>query len=199
MVDFYLVRHGLTDAVGRSIAGRLPGIHLNAAGLQQVKRLAEGLGPVSISAIYTSPLERAVETARPLAERCGLQVRTAVELNEIDFGQWTGCDLDALQEDPHWMQFNSLRSCTRAPGGETMLEVQARIITFLVRLASDQGEQSGSTVLVSHGDVIKAAVMYVLGMPLDLFLRLEISPASVSCIRFEGAYPKLLLLNRTCG
>jgi probable phosphoglycerate mutase len=199
-VEFYLIRHGLTDAVGRSIAGRSVGVHLNAAGVQQVERLADSLGSVSISAIYSSPLERAAETARPLADHYGLQVQTAMELNEIDFGQWTGCEFDALQEDPHWVEFNSLRSCTRAPGGETMLEVQARIVNFLVRLASTDAEPADRTIiLVSHGDVIKAAVMYVLGMPLDLFLRLEISPASVSCIRFEGVYPKLLVLNRTCG
>lgn len=198
MVDLYLIRHGLTDAVGRSIAGRSPGVHLNEAGTRQAECLAEALGSVSISAVYSSPLERARETAKPLAERYGLHVQTAAELNEIDFGEWTGCELDVLQEDPHWMQFNSLRSCTRPPGGETMLEVQARVVTFLISLANTNPNPADrSLILISHGDVIKAAVMYVLGTPLDLFLRFEIAPASVSCIRFEGSYPKLLVLNRT--
>jgi probable phosphoglycerate mutase len=142
---FLLIRHATNDFLGRALAGRLPGVRLNAAGREQAERLAERLAGQRIDRIYSSPLERAQETAQPLARRLGQEVRTAAEVTEIDFGEWAGRTLAELASVPLWHQFNTYRSGKRAPGGERMLDVQARFVTFLQRV---NGEAAGQTVAV---------------------------------------------------
>jgi probable phosphomutase (TIGR03848 family) len=176
-----LVRHGQTDWIGQRIAGRQPGVHLNAFGIAQAARLPARLEGLPIHAIYSSPLERTRETAAPLAAARGLDVRECGEAIELGFGEWTSRPFSDLEADRQWRRFNHFRSFARAPGGELMPEVQTRIVRAIERLrAAHPGE---SAVLVSHGDVIRAAVAYFLGVPLDLFQRIEIRPASVSRVR----------------
>lgn len=196
MTTFLLIRHAAGDHVGKTIVGRSPGVHLNELGRRQADRLAEQLSAEPVQAIYSSPLERARETAEPIARRLGLEVRTADEITELDFGDWTGRSLDELAADPTWQRFNTFRSGTRIPGGELMQEVQTRIVSYIERLRTESPE--GSIALVSHGDVIRGAVAYYLGMPLDLLLRLEISPASVTAIAIAGEGPQVLYVNRAC-
>ena len=193
MTTFYLIRHGMTDQVGQVISGRSPGIHLNEAGREQTLWLGEYLANRGITAIYSSPLERALQTSEPIARRLKLPVQTTPELHELDFGEWTGRSLDELQFDPVWQPFNTLRSYTRPPGGESMQEAQLRIVSFMLRLATETGRP---VALVSHGDVIKAAILYILGMPLDFFLRLEVSPGSVSEVQIGNGWVRLEGLNR---
>lgn len=181
MTTFLLVRHALCDPVGQSIAGRSPGVHLNEAGRVQAARLAERLSEFPIEAVFSAPLERARETAAPLADRLGVSVRAIDALNEIDFGEWTGCALGELSGQPTWTRFNTLRSVTRVPGGESMLEVQARAVSAVEEIRRMVPE--GQCAIVSHGDVIRSLVAHCAGIPLDLMLRLEISPASVSVLR----------------
>ncbi|HKO15346.1 MAG TPA: histidine phosphatase family protein [Gemmatimonadaceae bacterium] len=181
MTTFLLVRHALCDPVGRSIAGRAAGVHLNEPGRAQAERLAARLAAVRVDAIFSAPLERARETAAPLARQLGLEVRVVDALGEIDFGEWTGCELPALSGQPPWTRFNTLRSIARIPAGESMLEVQARALAAVEDLRAALPE--GQCVIVSHGDVIRGLIAHCAGIPLDLVLRLEISPASVSVIR----------------
>jgi probable phosphomutase (TIGR03848 family) len=197
MTTFLLIRHALCDPVGRSIAGRAPGVSLNQRGLQQAETLAERLAELPISAVYSSPLERAVQTARPIAERKGLRVEQREGLNEIDFGDWTGKQLRDLQPLAEWQNFNTYRSGTRIPRGETMQEVLARTLNEL----EDIGRlHSGSMVaVVSHGDVLRSIVCHFLGISLDLMLRLEIEPASVSIVELQPSGPRVLLVNGTEG
>ena len=195
MTTLYLIRHGMTDQVGRVISGQSPGVHLNPGGRQQADKIAEYLADSGIGRIYCSPLERAQETSEPLARRLNLSVHTSPELNEIDFGDWTGRSLDELCSDPRWQHFNFFRSCTRPPGGESMHEVQVRVVNFMTRLATD----GSAAALISHGDVIKAAVLHVLGMALDLFLRLEVSPGSVTEVQLGDGWVKVESLNRDCS
>jgi probable phosphomutase (TIGR03848 family) len=177
-----LIRHGQTDWIGRAIAGRQPGVHLNAEGQAQALRLRDRLRHLPITTIYSSPLERARETAAPLAAALGVEVRSCDEAVELDFGRWTGSAMAALADDPGWRRFNSWRGTTRAPGGELMPEVQTRIVRAIVRI---RAEHAGEAVAVfSHGDVIRSAVAYFAGVSLDLFHRIEIRPASVSSLRF---------------
>ena len=195
MATFLLIRHAAHDLLGRAIAGRIAGVSLNPEGQAQAERLAEWLARLPITAIYSSPLERARETALPLAGRLRLQIRIAPELDEIDFGEWTGRTFPELAAIPRWDRFNSFRSGTRIPGGELMLEAQVRIVGLIERLREDH--PGGLVALVSHGDVIKAALLYYLGAPLDLFMRLEISPASVSEIEVSEYGPRVLRVNDT--
>jgi broad specificity phosphatase PhoE len=188
-----LVRHGATDAVGRSIAGRAPGVHLNARGSAEAAALAGSLRRLPVAAVYSSPLERAMETALPIAEGAGLPVRSHPGLLELDFGAWTGKTLDDLSDDPHWRAFNERRETTRIPGGETMRETVTRARTAVadLRLAHD----GRLVVAVSHGDVIRGLVAHELGLPLDHLFRLEVATASVSAVDFAVDPGRVLTLN----
>lgn len=193
MTTFLLVRHALCDVVGAAIAGRSPGVHLNAEGRAQADALAARLETAGLAAVYSSPLERARETAAPIARRAALDVSVADGLNEVDFGEWTGRTLRELDEAPGWKAFNTFRSGTPIPGGTTMAEVQARIVGELERIR--RGHPNGRVAVVSHGDVLRAAVAYFIGVPIDLFQRLEIAPASVSGLALEPWGARLLFLN----
>jgi probable phosphoglycerate mutase len=195
MTRFFLIRHGATDTVGKAIAGRAPGVHLNELGRRQAESLAVRLGSARIDQLYSSPLERAVETAQPLAERRALEIRLAPKLAELDFGQWTGKTIEDLNRDPAWGVFNRFRSATRAPGGELMLEAQQRIVSEVESL---NRQHAGKTVaFFSHADVIRAAILFYLGMPLDLFHRVEIAPASVSILHLYDDGAQIMRLNDT--
>ena len=121
--------------------------------------------------------------------------RGAPELDEIDYGDWTGLSMEQLSARPHWQAFNSIRSCTRIPGGELISEVQARVAALIERLHAQHG--AGSVLLISHCDVIRAALAYYLSFPLDLMLRLEIDPASVSIVKLTAAGPSIECVNYT--
>ena len=195
MSDFYLIRHGTNDHLAKALlAGRLPNVHLNDKGRAEAERLATALAGTGIQRIISSPLERAVQTAEPIARRLGLQIEIAPEIQEIDFGDWTGKAIDALDRDPAWKNFNLYRSGTRIPRGETMLEAQVRMVAFLEKLRAEKSNEI--VALFSHGDPIKAVFAYYLGIPLDLFTRIEISPASYSILRLEPWSPQVLAINR---
>ena len=197
MATFYLIRHGNNDLIGHTLAGRLPGVHLNAAGRQQAARLAEGLAREQIQQIFSSPLERARETAAPIAERLCLPVRISEAFNEVDFGEWTGRTIAEMEHLEAWKQWNSFRSGSRIPGGETMLEVQARFVSALEKLHG--AFPNGSLGIISHADPIRAALVYWLGMPLDLLQRIEISAASVTIVTLDLWTARLVRLNQILG
>jgi probable phosphoglycerate mutase len=183
VTTFLLIRHATTDAVGRVLAGRQPGHSLNDVGHKQVARLCDALERCPIDRVFSGPLERARQTATPLAERLNVGLQIAEPLNELDYGDWTGKSFADLASDPRWNAFNANRSLTRIPNGELMVEVQGRAIAFLLKLRE---QFSGETIaLVTHCDLIRAVLIFLLGMPLDLFLRLEISPASISTIQLH--------------
>ncbi len=170
----------MNDFIGKAIAGRLPEVHLNAEGQAQAQRLVQRLSRENIDRIFSSPLERCRETAAPFAAASKLPVKILRGAMEIDYGDWTGRTIAELLADPLWQRWNSNRTSTRVPGGETMLEIQARMVAEVQRI---QMTQRGKTVaLFSHGDPIRTVICYYLGIPLDFFQRVEISPASVSLI-----------------
>jgi broad specificity phosphatase PhoE len=197
MTTFLLIRHALCDPVGRSIAGRRPGIHLNPTGKQQAERMADRLTGLRLAGLYSSPLDRAVETARPISIRHALEVKTAEGLNEVDFGDWTGLTLEELNQLPAWRTFNSFRSGSRIPGGENMAEVLARTLRELDHLTQLHPGVNTLVALVSHGDVLRVLIAHALGMPVDLMHRLELSPASLTALEVESHGPRVLLLNST--
>jgi len=183
----------MTDAVGRYLAGRRPGVHLNGVGRRQAASLAERLSDLRIDIIVSSPLERAMETAAPLAAAHHREVHAIPALTEFDVGEWTGATFDALAGDSVWQRFNTERSATRPPGGETMVEVQGRVVDALLTL--EQQHPSATVAVVSHGDVIRAALLKAFGMSLDLFDRVEVMPARVSVLLIGAGPPKVLQVN----
>jgi probable phosphomutase (TIGR03848 family) len=193
MATFYLIRHGLNDFVDRAIAGWTPGVSLNDAGREQAGRLAWKLLGRGITRVYSSPLERALETARPIAEALGLKVEVRDALGEIRFGEWTGKRFDDLQRDPRWDLFNRYRSGTRPPGGELMLEAQVRIVNELECLRARYPD--ATMAVVSHSDIIRAALVHYAGMPIDLYARLAMDPGSFSIVALEPEGPRILALN----
>jgi probable phosphoglycerate mutase len=195
MTTFLLIRHAHCDPVGHAIAGRALGVHLNGRGKAEAATLGARLAGLPIGAVYSSPLERAVQTATAVAERLGLRVETAPGLNEVDFGEWTGRTLAELDQTAEWKSFNSFRSGTRIPGGESMTEVLARALAELGRLDRAHAGSRELVAVVSHGDVLRAVIAHYLGIPTDLFQRIELSPASVSVLTLEPHGPRLLLLN----
>ena len=197
MTTFLLIRHGHTDWIGKAIAGHTPGVGLSDAGKQQAADLPRRLAELPISAIYASPLQRTRETAEPLARGLNLTVEHRKRLIEVDFGEWTGWSMADLDRDPRWHRFNAQRSTTRAPGGDLMLDVQSRMVDELEEL---RVRHSGETVaVVSHQDSIKAAIAHYAGIPLDLFHRFEIQPASVSILRLADWGPQIVCVNNTGG
>ena len=197
-----LVRHGTTPTTGQILPGRARGLHLSAAGEAQAEAVAERIADADPSgrwrpaAVYASPLERTTETARPIARRLGLRVRSDRGLIECDFGSWTGAKLSALARKPEWQEVQRWPSGFRFPGGESFLEMQARMASTIRRLA--QLHPGDTVVAVSHADPIKAAVASAAGTHLDLFQRLTIAPCSVSAV-VCGPTPHVLTVNSTAS
>jgi probable phosphoglycerate mutase len=195
MTRFLLIRHGSTATLGSGIAGWKPGIDLTAGGVAEVRALAHVVESRPVEALYTSPLERTCQTAAILAEVLGREPTICEALGELRFGRWTGLSFEELNSDPQWRYFNTFRSGTRIPDGELMLETQARVVAALLTLRD--AHPAGCVALVTHGDVIKAALTYLLGMPLDFYARLEIAPASLSEFELGEQHVCVHSLNRT--
>ncbi|MBY5352345.1 histidine phosphatase family protein [Rhizobium leguminosarum] len=193
-VTFFLVRHAAHDNVGNFLAGCTAGISLGEAGRSQVQGLGQRLRREDITEIYTSPRERTRETAEGIASACGLSLpQTDNALDEVNFGDWSGKTFEVLNDDPLWRRWNTTRSLTRTPGGETMLDVQTRIFGLMETLAS--GGDKNRIALVSHADVIKAGVSHVLGLPIDAWPRFDIAPASVTTVVIGDWGAKVMTLN----
>lgn len=184
MALFHLVRHGEHELQNRVLAGRMEGVGLSAAGVAQVDALVRHFVRTGIDAVYASPLQRTRETAAPIAAACGVPLALSDSLLEVDFGAWTGLSHGDLEHLPDWQRWNAARSLCRAPGGETIAEVQARMAGFLNALAAERPE--GRFVVVSHAESIRAALAYYLGMAVDLFLRVDVSPGCTSVLGVDA-------------
>jgi broad specificity phosphatase PhoE len=192
MTTFYLVRHGDTGIKDR-ISGRMTGVHLNETGRRQAERLAERFTGIAVESLYSSPVERAVETAQAIAQSLKLTIQIAEAVSEIDYGEWTGKSFDELSLDSRWQSFNVFRSGAQIPGGENILQVQRRFVGWMENVRRDHAE--GRIVVVSHQDPIKGVVTYYAGIHIDMFSRFDISNASVTVIRVNDRDASLITLN----
>lgn len=192
----FMVRHGQTPTTGSVLPGRAKGLHLSETGLAQAARAAQRLGALErVKAVYASPMERARETAAPIAKACGIRVRTHAGLIECDFGTWTGRKLSELSKLSAWRTVQRYPSGFRFPKGESFTEMQTRMVGAVADLvARHPGE---AVVAVSHADTIKAAVAHAMGTHLDLFQRIVISPCSVTAILYTPDGPVVLTVNST--
>ena len=197
MTTFYLIRHGSNDFFSHTLVGRTPGIRLNDAGKREAAELATGLANENIQKILTSPLERCRETAAPLAAKLQLQEEISQSLLEANFGNWTGRKFKELDAREDWQRWNTFRSGHRAPNGESMLEIQQRMIGLIMELHRDFREQR--IALFSHGDPLRAAVVYFLGAPLEYIRRIELSPASVTILQLGDWDAQFQCINMRLG
>jgi probable phosphoglycerate mutase len=197
MPTLFLIRHGENDFIKKGkLPGRLPGIHLNQRGLEQAGALAESLGKAPIKAVFASPLERAVETAQPLAKTLGLEVQLRPGLLDGDVGSWQGKSLKMLGRKPIWKLVQRSPSLVRFPEGESFLEVQTRIVGALQAICAAHKPRELLAV-VFHADPIKLAIAHYIGLPLDHFQKLGIGPGSVSILHVSPGGAYLAALNLT--
>jgi probable phosphomutase (TIGR03848 family) len=190
-----LIRHATNDWVGKRVAGWTPGISLNEEGRKQAAELAEALASVPLEAIYSSPLERALETAEPIARSHGLDMEVRDSIGESRYGELEGRRTEEIFKSELWEQWLRHPSRTRFPGAETTYEVQVRMVSALEEILHKHPE--GNIAVVTHADPIRVAVAHYIGLPLDLIGRLWVSPASVTTIRFDEWGPRLTHLSHT--
>jgi len=192
MTVFHLLRHG-ERLLGRVLAGRMPGVGLTERGRAEIAAVAERLAGEPVAALYSSPLQRTRESAEIVAARLGLPVDFRDDLIELDFGEWTGATFDSIRADPRWHAWSTQRSLASIPGGENMRQVQRRVVDALIELGERHRHET--VVLVSHGDVIRSALLFALSMPLDDYNRLEIGQGSISTVRIDGGGIRVLAMN----
>lgn len=193
MTTFHLLRHGEHSVQGKICAGRMPGIVLSERGMAEAEAAAQRLAGAGIAAIYASPLERAQETAGIVGRRLSLPVGVLDDLSELDFGEWTGLTFDEVRKDPRWPDWAAHRSLSCIPGGETMRAVQRRVVEALMEMRAAHPDDG--VVVVSHGDVIRAALVFALGMPLDFYARIEVATASLSTVRIDTGGIRVIAIN----
>lgn len=193
-----LVRHGQTTTTGKVLPGRAVGLHLTENGRAEADNVARRLSELKkVAAVYASPLERARETAAPIADALKHKVKIHKGLLECDFGDWTGAQLSALMKKPEWKTVQRAPSTFRFPNGESFTEMQTRVIGALDDIRTRH--RGKVVVCVSHADPIKVAVAHAIGTHLDLFQRIVISTCSVSAIAYSTNGPVVLTVNSTGG
>jgi probable phosphoglycerate mutase len=195
MTLVYLVRHAENDYMKKGkLAGWTPGVHLNERGRDQANAVATLFSNTTLKAVYASPLERTMETANPLAMQTNLAVIPRPGLGEIQYGTWQGASLKTLKRRRLWPVVQTTPSLARFPEGESFKEAQDRGISEIEALRTKHKNKKDSFACFSHADMIKLILAYFLGMPLDLFQRLVISPASISLVKIEKTI-KVLSIN----
>jgi probable phosphomutase (TIGR03848 family) len=191
-----LVRHAVTAETGSKLSGRASGIDLSEVGRGQAEQAGERLAPVPIAAVYASPIERTTQTAELIAKHHGLPVLPLPAVIEADYGDWTGEKLSDLMKLDLWKTVQAAPSRVRFPEGEAMVAMQARMVAAIETLATDHPGET--IVVVSHADPIKAAVAHFTGVPLDLFQRIAVAPASVTVLEL-GRFGATLLKSNDTG
>ncbi|MFU0505206.1 histidine phosphatase family protein [Pseudaminobacter sp. NGMCC 1.201702] len=191
---FFLIRHAAHDMFDDRLVGRSEGVCLSEAGMGQAILLAERMRRERFDSVVSSPRERTCETASVIAAACGIGgVEIDPDLDEVDFGEWSGKTFEELSLDPRWQHWNDERGLASTPAGETMQNVQHRVVCCMDRLAKTN--RNRALVLVSHAEVIKAAVCHYLGLPLDNWFRFDVAPASITTVVTGGWGGKLIGLN----
>jgi probable phosphomutase (TIGR03848 family) len=190
-----LVRHAVTEQTGPMLTGRAPGVDLSEDGRNQAKALGERLGDVPVGAVYASPIERTTQTAEAIAAHHALPVQALPGVIEADYGEWTGGKLADLAKTDLWKTVQRAPSRARFPDGESLAEMQSRMVTALEAVVADHPGEV--VVVVSHADPIKAAIAHYTGLHLDLFQRLVVAPASVTVFELSPYGAALVKCNDT--
>lgn len=195
MTVFHLLRHGEHNVQGKICAGRMSGVVLSDKGRGEAEAAARLLADAGVAAIYASPMERTRETAAIISEQLGgVPVTIRDDLAELDFGEWTGLTFDEVRKDPRWPAWATHRSLSCIPGGETMRDVQRRVVEAVMEMRAEHPDDH--IAVVSHGDVIRAALVFALGMPLDFYARIEVATGSLSTVRIDASGIRVIAVNQ---
>jgi len=197
MATLFLIRHAVTAQTGRLLYGQTPGIGLDDRGRAQAAGLVERFSSVRLTAIYSSPLERCVETVEPLAAAQRLPIREVRDLVEMDAGSWTGKTLAQVRRTKPWKTVQQQPSAFRFPGGEGFFEAQARAVAAVEAIA--RRHPRGRVAIATHGDIVRIVLAHLLGTPLDDFQRIVADTASVSVVVTHATYRGVVLVNDTGG
>lgn len=197
MTTLYLIRHANTAALGKRLTGRRPNVPLDERGRAQLEALSELLARAPLRAVYSSPLDRAAETARAVARPHGLEVRLREPLADIEFGTWSDRALSELAGEPSFRRFNAFRSGTTPPEGEHPASVQCRLALELCRIRDQHPDDA--VAVVGHADPLRSALAFFVGIPLDLIRRIELEPASVTRLDLTFDDVRLCYLNLVHG
>jgi len=195
MTTLFLTRHALTAVTGKTLYGRTPGVPLDPRGREQATRLAERFAGTRLTAVYSSPLDRCVETMQPLADAAGLPIQAREALIEMDAGSWTGRPLAQLRRTRRWRQVQEAPSRFTFPDGEGFAQAQARALAEVNAIVARHPR--GRIAVGSHGDIIRMLIAHFAGAHLDLFQRMMSDPASVSVVHVGDGMPRVLLVNDT--
>jgi probable phosphoglycerate mutase len=190
-----LVRHGENEWVNKGrLAGWIPGVHLNENGHKQAQAAAERLAHLPVTAVYSSPVTRCMETADYIATAHNLNIIELETIGEVRYGKWEGKKIKKLAKKKAWMTVQFFPSRMTFPKGEALHDVQSRGIQALEQLS--QQHPDDFIVVVSHADLIKLVIAHYLGVHIDLFQRIVISPASVTVLSLhKNGSMRILRLN----
>jgi broad specificity phosphatase PhoE len=199
----YLLRHGETDYhADQRLLGRKD-IGLNDKGRDQARRAAGFFNGLKLTAVYSSPLKRCMETARPVAESQGLEIEVVQGLIEVDMGEWDGRSVKELFSEEGELVGRWMRnpSSVAIPGGEDFGVVKERVMVATREITSRHpGEDR--VLIVAHGGPIRGIICEALKMDFDDMLRIQIDLASISAVKyFDGGIPEtamVSLVNETC-
>jgi probable phosphoglycerate mutase len=192
-----LVRHAVTAHTGPLLSGRMPGIDLSEKGVGQAEATAQRLAKLPITTVYASPIERTTQTAQQIASHHSLEVSALPGVIEADYGDWTGGKIADLAKTDEWKVVQVAPSRARFPNGESITEMQARMVAALDEVVARHPNET--IVVVSHADPIKSAIAHYSGMHLDLFQRVHVSPASVTVFEFHAYGVMMVKCNDTGG
>jgi len=193
MTTFYLVRHGVTSHTGHRLSGRMNGIHLTDDGVAEAEAVAEKLAKVKFRAIYSSPIDRTLETARIIAARHKLEVQVRDGLLEVDYGSWSDRSFKSVARTKLWTRVLRWPSGARFPSGESLREVQQRALDELDSIRAMFPR--GAVCCVTHAEVIRLVLAYYLGVHLDLFQRIIVGPASTTVVNVGDDGPRVVAVN----
>ena len=190
MATFILVRHGENDWVKKHrLAGWISGVHLNENGRKQAAAAAERLAKLPIKAVYSSPVERCMETATYIAQSHKMGIIQLEAIGEVRYGKWEGKKIKKLAKKPEWHTVQFFPSRLQFPSGEALREVQFRAIQAIEQL-NTRHNQKDIIALVSHADLIKLVLAHYLGVHIDLFQRIVVSPRLRKHHITHGAWPR---------
>lgn len=168
-------------------------VPLGADGIQQIQKIAPLVATLELDGVYTSPLRRAVQTAKVVAKGTNLPICESEGLNEIAFGDWTGRHFDDLIDDELYRRFIKSPAKTLLPGGETISDVQRRGLSVIQEAA--QKVPGGRFLFVSHGDVIRSILSYYMKLPLNEYRRLRVDNGSLSALQTDRRWAEIKYVN----
>ncbi len=198
MTTIYLIRHGETEWNREEIFRGRADISLNTIGFREAELIGEYLKGMDIHVVYSSPLSRARETARRIAQVFNLKVQPLEGMIDMNFGRWEGRPLKEVQvhEEELYQQWKERPHQVRFPGGESLDEVRIRAMDTLEGVV--QAHHGKNIVLVSHRVINRVIISGILGLDNSHFWQIGQDPAAINLIQFKEGKFILSLLNETC-